>query len=126
MTSVAPASYRLLVGIDVAAKSFTASWTQDRLDYARSVKFDYSASGISQLQAALQATGVLPVETLIVLEATGSYWITLAVSLHSAGFTISVVNPAQVHSWAQSLPRRGKTDPLDARMLAQFAAERPL
>ena len=100
MTSVAPLSYRLFVGIDVAAKSFTASWTQDRRDYARSVKFDYSASGISQLQASLQATSVLPAETLIVLEATGSYWITLAASLHSAGFVVSVVNPAQVHSWA--------------------------
>jgi transposase len=124
MTAIAPISYHLLVGIDVAAKSFTASWTTDRRAYARSVKFDYSASGISQLLASLQATGVLPAETLIVLEATGSYWITLAVSLHSAGFAISVVNPAQVHSWAQSLARRSKTDPLDARMLAQFAAER--
>lgn len=45
-------------------------------------------------------------------------------SLHAAGFFVSVVNPAQVHAWAQSLPRRGKTDPLDARVLAHFAAER--
>jgi transposase len=49
---------------------------------------------------------------------------TLAVRLHTAGFVISVVNPAQVHAWAQSFARRSKTDPLDARMLAQFAAER--
>src|SRR5262245_11229433 len=38
--------------------------------------------------------------------------------------TISVVNPAQAHHYAQSLPRRAKTDALDARVLAQFAAER--
>jgi hypothetical protein len=50
MTAIASISYRLLVGIDVAAKSFTASWTTDCRDYVRSVKFDYSASGISQLQ----------------------------------------------------------------------------
>ncbi|MBK9714634.1 MAG: transposase [Kouleothrix sp.] len=75
-------------------------------------------------QAALQATAVVPAKTLIVLEATGSYWITLAVNLHSAGFAISIANPAQVHAWARSLPRRGKTDPLDAHVLAQFAAER--
>jgi transposase len=124
MSSVAPRSYRLFAGIDVAAKSFTASWTQDRRDYARSVKFEYSPTGISQFQAQIQATGVAPAETLIVLEATGSYWITLAVSLHAAGYVVSVVNPAQVHAWAQSLPRRGKTDPLDARVLTQFAAER--
>jgi transposase len=67
---------------------------------------------------------VPPAETLIVLEATGSYWISLAVSLHSQGFVVTSANPAHVHSWAQSLARRGKTDPLDARVLAQFAAER--
>jgi transposase len=37
---------------------------------------------------------------------------------------ISVVNPKQVYHWAQSLPRRGKTDALDARMLTQYAWER--
>jgi transposase len=37
---------------------------------------------------------------------------------------VSVVNPAQVHAWAKSLPRRSKTDALDAQLLAQFAAER--
>lgn len=122
--SAAPVLYQLFVGIDVAAKSFTVTWTQDRHHYARSVTFDYTQSGISQLQAALQATAVVPAKTLIVLEATGSYWITLAVNLHSAGFAISIANPAQVHAWARSLPRRGKTDPLDAHVLAQFAAER--
>jgi hypothetical protein len=39
MTSLAPRSYRLFAGIEVADKRFTASWTQDRRDYARSVRF---------------------------------------------------------------------------------------
>jgi transposase len=56
------------------------------------------AAKYALIQASLQATGVLPAETLIVLEATGSYWVRLAASLHSAGFVVSVVNPAQVHS----------------------------
>ena len=123
MTSTAPIPYRLFVGIDVAAKTFTVTWTTDRQHYARAVTFDYTASGFSQLQAALHTTGIVPANTLILLEATGSYWITLAVSLHSAGFAISVANPAHVHAWALSLPRRGKTGPLDAHVLAQFAAE---
>jgi transposase len=46
------------------------------------------------------------------------------VTLHAAGYGVSVVNPAKVHHYAQSLPRRSKTDPLDAQVLAQFAAER--
>jgi transposase len=35
-----------------------------------------------------------------------------------------VVNPAKVHNYAKSLPRRSKTDHLDAQLLALFAAER--
>ena len=58
------------------------------------------------------------------LEATSSYWIALAVTLHAAGYAVSVLNPAKVHNYAKSLPRRGKTDQLDAQLLAQFAAER--
>jgi len=59
-----------------------------------------------------------------VIEATGSYWVALAVSLHEAGFAVAVVNPAHIHNYARSLPRRAKTDALDAQLLAQFAAER--
>jgi transposase len=124
MTPASSADYRLFIGIDVAAKTFTASWTTDRAQYARAVTQEQTAAGLAQFQQHLQATGVGPADTLVVLEATGSYWITLAVALDSAGFAVSVVNPAQVYYWAQSLPRRGKTDPLDARLLAQFAAER--
>jgi transposase len=39
---------------------------------------------------------VAPQATLVVLEATGSYWIALAVALHQAHYRISVLNPAQV------------------------------
>ena len=37
---------------------------------------------------------------------------------------VSVVNPLHVHNYAKSLPRRSKTDALDAQLLAQFARER--
>lgn len=32
-------------------------------------------------------------QTLIVMEATGSYWITRATQLHTASFVVSVINP---------------------------------
>jgi transposase len=47
-----------------------------------------------------------------------------AVSLHEAGYVVSVVNAARVHDYVKSLPRKGKTDVLDAGYLTQFAAER--
>jgi transposase len=53
-----------------------------------------------------------------------AYWVALAVALHQAQYVVSVVNPVQAHNYANSLPRPGKTDALDAPVLVQFAAER--
>jgi transposase len=116
--------YRLWCGIDVAAKTFTATWTIDRSTFAPPITLPQTPDGFTSLQQHLHALGIPPMEILIVLEATGSYWMRLAVALHVAGYVLSVVNPTQVHHWAKSLPRRGKTDALDARMLTQYALER--
>jgi len=118
------ADYRCFVGIDIAAASFTAIWTTDGRTQPKAVTFSQSASGFAAFQQQLQATRVAPAQTLIVLEATGSYWIALAVTLHEAGYAVAVLNPAQLHNYAQSLPRRGKTDALDAQVFVRFAAER--
>ena len=86
--------------------------------------FAQTPDGFRTFQERLRTLGVPTHETLIVIEATGSYWVALAVSLHEAGFAVAVVNPAHIHNYSLSLPRRAKTDALDARVLAQFAAER--
>jgi len=46
------------------------------------------------LQKSLLATGYPIARTLVVMEATGVYWMKLAVFLHEAGFAVSVINPA--------------------------------
>ena len=56
------------------------------------------------------------------MEATGNYWVALAVTLHEAGYRVAVVNPRQAHHCAKAQLRRAKTDALDARDLAQLAA----
>jgi transposase len=116
--------YRCFVGIDIAATSVTVSWTTDGHLLSRAVTFAQGPVGFAALHQQLQATGSAPQQTLIVLEATGSYWVTLAVRLHEAGYRVAVLNPAQLHSYIKSLPRRGKTDALDAQVLVRFAAER--
>ncbi|MBC8161937.1 MAG: IS110 family transposase [Roseiflexaceae bacterium] len=118
-------SYRLFVGIDIAGETFTASWATERTTpRARPITLSQTPEGFAALQTQLQATTVAPPETLVVMEATGSYWIALAVTLHAAGYHISVVNPAHAHNYAKSVSRRSKTDDLDAVLLTQFAAER--
>jgi transposase len=117
-------SYQLFVGVDIAAASFAASWTRDGHACERARSFAQSPEGFASLQTALAATDVSPADTLLVLEATGSYWVSLAVSLHQAGYAVSVVNPAHAHAFARSLPRRAKTDGLDAQLLTLFAHQR--
>lgn len=113
-------TYQLYAGVDVAAKSFTV-W---RSGLSRVLSFAQGVDGFAALCRQLQATGVSPDQTLIVMEATGTYWTALAVALDTAGFGVSVVNPAQIASYARSLPRRAKTDALDSQLITQFAQER--
>lgn len=117
-------SYQLFVGIDIAATTFTASSTTAAPPRERARTFGQTPAGFAALQDYLRTSGIPPAQTLIVLEATGSYWVALAVTLHQAGYVVSVINPAQAHNYALSLPRRAKSDTLDAPVLAQFAAER--
>jgi transposase len=117
-------AYRLFVGVDSVAASFAASWTTGAASHQRAVTFAQTPDGFTSFQQQLRAAGIPPAETLIVIEATGSYWVALAVSLHDSGLAVAVVNPAHARNYARSLPRRAKTDALDAQVLAQFAAER--
>jgi transposase len=119
-----PVAYQLFVGVDIAATTFAASWTSGSLPRDRAATYAQTPDGFTAFQDCLRSLGVPEAETLVVIEAIGSYWVALAVSLHEAGYTVAVVNPAQVHNYALSLPRRAKTDALDAQLLAQFAAER--
>ena len=83
---------------------------------------EQTPAGFAALQRRLQATASPPAATLVVLEATGNYWVALAVALHEAGYRVAVVNPRQAHHFAKAQLRRAKTDALDARDLAQLAA----
>jgi transposase len=46
----------------------------------------------------------------VCVEATGTLWEAVALHLHEAGYKVSVINPARISAYAQSLMRRNKTD----------------
>jgi len=60
--------------------------------------------------------------TLIVLEATGGFQRTVVTALATASLPVVVVNPRQVRDFAKATGQLAKTDALDARALAHFAA----
>jgi len=60
--------------------------------------------------------------TSIVLEATGGYETLVTANLSAAGLPVIVVNPRQVRDFAKATGQLAKTDRIDARVLAHFAA----
>jgi transposase len=87
-------------------------------DSRETVRFENTRKGFTRLQHFLEkrAKGTLHA----CLEATGHYGDEVALFLHEAGYTVSVVNPAQIKSYADSQLRRTKTDASDAAVIADF------
>jgi transposase len=64
----------------------------------------------------------LPPGSRLGLEATGGYHELLADVAHAAGLHVFMLNPREVRRYAQSLGRRGKTDRVDAEVIARYVA----
>jgi transposase len=105
----------LHIGIDVS---------KDRLDVAANssavaafhVPRDHG--GLADLVERLRPLGA----ERIAIEATGGFETVVAAALAAAGLPVVVVNPAQVRAFAKALGKRAKTDPIDAAVIARFAA----
>jgi len=114
--------YSQFAGIDISSQDAQVA-IQPVLGQSKSVHIPQNQAGVEVLVAALDGAGCERAATLVVMEATGVYWMRLATSLYQAGFGVSVINPAQAHYFARALLRRSKTDLLDAQTLAILAAK---
>ena len=65
----------LFVGIDIAAKTAMAAIQRPGAKASRSFTLEQTPEGYTSLRHQLQATGHAPGAVLVVMEATGSYWI---------------------------------------------------
>jgi transposase len=120
-TGLATRTYELFVGIDIAATTAEISIQRPAAKASRSFTIDQTPEGFNCLVHKLQAAGKEPAHVLVVMEATGAYWISLATRLVHEGFRVSVINPSQAHHFAKALLKRAKTDAIDAQTLAQLA-----
>ncbi len=59
---------------------------------------------------------------ITVMEATGGLEISLYIALQSAQLPVAVINPRQIRDFAKSMGILAKTDKLDAKVLARYAA----
>jgi transposase len=113
--------YSLRVGIAISAYQVSATWGTTPDDEQPVVAVEQSTTGYRTLIQQLRRAGHEPAACQVVMEATGTYWMRLAYTLHEAGFVVSVVNPVQAHRLAQAQLRRAKTDAIDARLLMELA-----
>jgi transposase len=63
----------------------------------------------------------IPVGSIVAMEATGCYHHVLAAMAHAAGMRVFVLNPRALKHYAEAIGQRGKTDPIDTRMIARYA-----
>ena len=107
------------LGIDIAKDTFAACLLTDKRVAQGS--FDNTPAGLAKLDRWLKKRKFTQVHAC--LEATGRYGEAPAEHLHAAGHTVSVINPARLKAYAQSILMRTKTDQTDAALLADFCRQ---
>src|SRR6266508_3375552 len=115
-------SYRLFVGIDVSSRTFTFASMPSGTTPSRAHTLEQTSVDFDQLNRQLLRLEPDPTAILVVMEATGTYWMRLALALCDAHIAVAVVNPAQAHDFAKALLKRSKTDAIDAQTLAELGA----
>ncbi len=101
------------IGVDVASRHVVAACA------ARSFPPRKVANELGALRAWLSG---VPRASRIGLEATGACHQLLADAAHAAGMTVYVLNPRDVKKYGEGVGRRGKTDRLDAEVIARYVA----
>lgn len=104
----------VFVGIDISTKTLDVAFHPAGDVFS----LEYTALGIDTLTQRLRELK----PQLVVLEATGGLETALAVALVEAQIPVAVVNPRQVRDFARATGKLAKTDALDARVIAHFAA----
>lgn len=100
-----------ILGADVSSQEIVVAW-------ARSNKPIQSISNNRKCILAWLKT--LTANTVIGMEATGRYHHWLADCAVAHGLTVYVINPKHLAHYAHGVGQRGKTDPLDARVIARY------
>ena len=105
-----------ILGVDIAKRKFDVAFLiNGKLKHK---VFSNNQEGFEELESWLQKQNVDHVH--VCLEASSTYGDELATSMHDAGHTVSIVNPARIKGFAQSELMRTKNDKVDAGLIARF------
>ena len=112
----------VLLGIDVSKHGLDCAVLAAEGDKPLGRRsFPNDAGGTEQAASwATRVSGATAADTHVILEATAAYHEPVAHRLAALGMRVSVVDPAQVRSFAKGIGILGKTDRIDARLLARY------
>jgi transposase len=102
------------VGIDISKNSFNASVPIKTKEGYKHLKYSNDVDGFKKFVAQLE-----PGHNCI-MEASGVYYLQLALFLHEQGMIVSVVNPLTIKRFSQMRLMRAKTDKKDASIIAEY------
>lgn len=103
------------VGLDVGSRTTAMGWRSDGRS-AGACSIDQTPSG--RKAAVNKLLELKPLS--VVMEATGIYYLDLAMELSAAGLPVSVINPKSFHNFAKLMLKNSKTDAIDAQLLAEY------
>lgn len=109
-----------LLALDIGASQHAFAFEGQRRSDAGELRND-PAQIRAFLSARLQSNGAVRV----LVEATGIYYLDVALIAAELGCEVMVINPKAAHNFAKALQRRSKTDRLDALMLLEFLKRMP-
>jgi transposase len=105
----------IFVGVDVSKQTLDVY----RSDTGEFSKIENSEQAIKEFCAKFQKQKRT---VMLVMEATGGYETLLVNQLAKHQLPAAIVNPRQVRDFAKGIGRDAKTDPIDAQVIARFAA----
>jgi len=108
---------KIYIGIDISKDTFDAATSSQK----QSVTFNNNPMGFKKFIKWLNAFD----SPHIAMEATGKYYLSLALHLYEQDYPVSVINPFKIKHHAQSKLKRVKTDSEDAKLIADFCEVHP-
>lgn len=110
---------QLSLGIDIAKETFDVALLGSEQIWRG--HFTNDKSGFGKLGRWLKKRRAGAVHAC--MEASGNYWVELALFLQNEGHDVSVVNPKRIKRHAEAIMQRNKTDREDALTIADYCAK---
>ena len=105
-----------VIGIDISKQTFDLSFL-DKKQKWQHYQFSNNKKGFKKLEKFLDE------DSIVVMEASGPYYLSLAGHLHKKQYKVSVVNPLIIKRFSQMQMIRAKTDKKDAQTIAQYGKQ---